>query len=262
MAKIAKRALKLHNEALDLVRLDRDLTMTEKELVIANYKPYADHNVTETNAFFTPIALAIAATIEMPNPDEYDGKVRILDLCSGIGILSFVYLHYSGYNTNDIKIVCVEYEEEFIEVGKKILPEATWIQGDILNPYVLEGQGKFDCFISNPPFMKMGEYKGTYTTSIVGMKVSEYGVVIVPQCNCPFLYSGQNQYTETRTPDYNKFEDAEMIKYSVSCIDTAEVIDDDDEPMKWDGVKVVTEVVIVEDLVKHPRTYPKPTFSK
>ena len=38
MAKIAKNKLKLHNEALDLVRLERDLTMTEKEFVLE--KPF------------------------------------------------------------------------------------------------------------------------------------------------------------------------------------------------------------------------------
>ncbi len=244
MAKITKRKLKLHDEALTLVRLDRDLNITEKEFVLEHYKPYATHNVTETNAFFTPLDLAMAATIEMPCPDEYPQAVRVVDLCAGVGMLSFAYYHYSGYNTRNVEIVCIELEEEYIEVGKKILPEATWIQGSILD-IDIESLGKFDCFISNPPFMKLGDYKGTYTTSKIGMSLAEYGVVIVPQCNCPFHYSGRTQYAEVDNQEYNKFEAAEGIRYSISSIDT-ESIDD----LKWDDVNVTTEVVIVDNLVE------------
>lgn len=259
---MSKQKLKLHNEALDLVRLYRPLMMQEKEFILANYKPYATHNVTQTNAFFTPMELAIAATIEMPNPDNLDGKVRILDLCAGIGALSFAYYYYSGYfcDRNDVEIVCVESEEEFVEVGKKILPEATWIQGDILDPDILKGHKDFDCFISNPPFMNMRGMKGTYTVSSIGVKLSKYGVMIVPQCNCPFKYSGQNQYSAKYSKDYNKFEDAKLIKFSVSCVDTEEVYDDDDEKMQWDGVEIITEIVIVEDLREQPRHYSTPAL--
>lgn len=262
MSKMSKQKLKLHNEALDLVRLDRELTMQEKEFVLASYKPYATHNVTETNAFFTPMVLAIAATIEMPNPDNSDKKVRVLDLCAGIGTLAFAYYHYSGYfcDRNKVEIVCVECEEEYVEVGKRILPEATWIQGDILDADILKNHGEFDCFISNPPFMNMRGMKGAYTVSAIGVKLSKYGVMIVPQCNCPFIYSGRNQYETAYNRDYDKFEDAELIKFSVSCIDTEEVYDDYDEKMKWDGVDVTTEIVIVEDLLLNPRHHPTPTM--
>ena len=119
MAKITKRKLKLHEEALDLVRLDRDLTMTEKEFVLENYKPYANHNVTETNAFFTPLELAMAATIEMPDPNEWASPVRIIDLCAGIGMLSFAYKHYSGYNTREVELVCVELEKNTSRSAKR-----------------------------------------------------------------------------------------------------------------------------------------------
>jgi len=243
MAKITKRKLKLHDEALELVRLDRGLTITEKEFVLENYKPYANHNVTETNAFFTPLELAMAATVEMPDPNEWAQPVRIIDLCAGIGMLSFAYKHYSGYNTRDVELVCVELEEEYVEVGKKILPEATWIHASILDLDTVS-LGSFACFISNPPFMKLGDYKGTYTTSKIGMGLARYGVVIVPQCNCPFRYSGQNQYTKEDNPEYRKFRDAENIMFSASCIDT-ESIDD----LKWDDVNVTTEVVIIDSLV-------------
>ena len=96
MAKISKRQLKLHQEALALVRSDKELSFGDKEFVLEHYKPHAEHNVTKTNAFFTPIELAMAATIEMPNPDEWASPVRILDLCAGIGMLSFAYYHHQA----------------------------------------------------------------------------------------------------------------------------------------------------------------------
>ena len=178
MAKMSKTKLKLHQEAMSLVRSNKELTMQEKEFILEHYKPYADHNVTDTNAFFTPMVLAQSATIEMPNPDEYDSPVRMLDLCAGVGMLSFAYYHYSGYDTRNVEIVCVELEEEYVEVGKRILPEATWIQGSIMDTTIFEELGKFDCFISNPPFMKLGQYKGTYTTSAIGMEKAKYGVIM------------------------------------------------------------------------------------
>jgi len=248
MAKITKNKLKLHNQALELVRSDKELTFAEKEFILENYKPYANHNVTKTNAFFTPLELAMASTIEMPNPDEHSQTVRVLDLCAGIGMLSFAYYHYSGYDTREVEIVCVELEEEYVEVGKRILPEATWINGSILDKELIDSLGQFDCFISNPPFMKLGNYKGTYTTSTIGLAQSKYGVIIVPQCNCPFKYSGQNQYNEEYNRDYNKFKDKELIRFSASCIDTETI-----EDMKWDDVNVTTEVVIVERLLENPR---------
>ena len=127
MSKLSKQALKLHNQALELVRSDKELTFAEKEFILQNYKPYANHNVTETNAFFTPIQLAMASTIEMPSPDEIERPVRILDLCAGIGMLSFAYYYYGGFDTRSVEVVCVELVEEYVEVGKRILPEATWI---------------------------------------------------------------------------------------------------------------------------------------
>ena len=120
------------------------------------------------------------------------------------------------------------------------MPEATWIHGSILDLDTV-GLGSFACFISNPPFMKLGDYKGTYTTSKVGMGLARYGVIIVPQGNCPFEYSGRNQFKEVDNRDYNKFLKAEGVSYSASCIDT-ESIDD----LKWDDVNVTTEVVIVD----------------
>lgn len=246
MAKISKIKLKLHQEALSLVRSDKELTMREKEFILENYKPDATHNVTSTNAFFTPMILAQSATIEMPNPDEYDKPVRILDLCAGVGMLSFAYYHYSGYDTRNVEIVCIEIEKEYVEVGKRILPEATWIQSDIMDKS-LDKLEEFDCFISNPPFMKIGPYKGTYTTSYIGMTKAKYGVVIVPQNNCPFIYSGKNQYKEVMNRDYNHFSDMTNIRFASSCIDTDTI-----EDLRWDNVKIVTEVVIVDFLEKLP----------
>jgi hypothetical protein len=258
MAKLSTMNSKNHQQAMDLVNIERPLTMTEKEFVLANYKPHAEHDVRKLQAFFTPMELAIAATIEMPNPDEYGRKIKVLDLCAGVGMLSFAYFHYSGMrlNTDNVELVCVEMTDEFIEVGKKVLPEATWIKADMFNlGHSVEIDTDFDCFISNPPYSIMGKSqilvgrRGAFLAGQIGMNFSEYGVMIILQNDCPFEYSGRDNYKETYNKDYQKVEDKALIRFAPSCVDTESVLDDNDEQVKWDGVKVKTEIVIVDSLV-------------
>ena len=264
MAKMSAAQDKNHHEAMELVNLERPLTMTEKEFVLANYKPHAEHNVRKLQAYFTPLELGIAATIEMPSPAEKtSGKIKILDLCAGIGMLSFSYLHYSGLavNADNTELVCVEMTEELARVGKRILPEATWIVADMFNLgnknsdnyYNVEIDDDFDCFISNPPFSRFGPShlvgrKGCYITAQIGLQFCEYGVMIVPKCNCPFEYSGRDNHKIVDNREYTTFSDKAKIEFKPSCVDTASVLDDNDEPVKWDDVNVDTEIVIVDPI--------------
>lgn len=255
MAKITKRQTKLHDEAMDLVNKVAELTFDQKEFILENYKPHANNNVTKVGAFYTPPELASVFTQEMPEPYELDRPVRILDLCAGIGNLSYSY-YWSNTFPYEPEIVCVELLEESVKVGKKILPQAKWIQGDITDPKLFMGpefKEKFDCVISNPPFgnIKVNghNWKAPYNVAKLMSHYGRYGVLILPQTLCPFKVSGfkdRNQYgfEEVYNKTYNSFSDINLVKFSPTCIDTQFASE------LWEEVALATEIVIVEKLGK------------
>ena len=53
---------------------------------------------------------------------------NIIDLCADIGILSLYAHHHKKCNGT-----CVELNPEYVRVGKKLLPEATWINASIFD---------------------------------------------------------------------------------------------------------------------------------
>jgi hypothetical protein len=50
------------------------------------------------------------------------------------------------------KIVAVESNPQFVAIGKRLLPEVTWVQGSIFDLSLLKSLGGFDIGISNPPY--------------------------------------------------------------------------------------------------------------
>lgn len=90
------------------------------------------------------------------------------------------------------------------KVGKKLLPEATWINGSVFDRQLIESLPYFDMAISNPPFGKIktgiGEnkkitlkYKGSefeFMAIEIASIIASRGVFILPQASTPFIYSG------------------------------------------------------------------------
>lgn len=59
-------------------------------------------------------------------------------LCAGIGVLSYAaQLECSDRSRCYADITCVELNPHYVEVGKKVVPEATWICADVLDPFCL-----------------------------------------------------------------------------------------------------------------------------
>ncbi len=116
------------------------LSFDDRLFVLEHWQEGANHINGAAGAFFTPQSLARDFALEVSGN-------TILDLCAGIGSLSFAAYHY-GAQMGSVppSITCVEINQDYIEVGKKILPEATWIQADALAlPADLAG---FDCAIA------------------------------------------------------------------------------------------------------------------
>jgi len=86
MGKLTKRQTAQHREACALLGKDT-LTNEEVTYIFNNWHEGADNNQTDLGAYFTPPDLASDLTIEARGD-------TILDLCAGIGVLSYASYHW------------------------------------------------------------------------------------------------------------------------------------------------------------------------
>jgi SAM-dependent methyltransferase len=239
MAKLTKPQTAAHKKACALLEKDV-LSFDDRLFVLDNWQEGATHINGAVGAFFTPQSLARDFALEV-------GGNTILDLCAGIGSLSFAAYHSRMHNEK-FAITCVEINPDYIEVGKKVLPEATWIRADALDlPANLTG---FDCAIANPPFGSVGQtthsprYSGSsfeYKVIDIASDRAEFGVFLIPQGSASFSYSGRQRFTETLSDKYLKFKQQTGIVLQPNCgIDTSVAL------KEWHGVCPVTEIVITE----------------
>lgn len=234
----------MHIEALALVDSDKKLTVDDRFFIAENYQPMANHNVGVAGIFFTPMSIAREMQIELLNKS----KKRVLDLCAGIGRLALQtwYTHISGGGDESIEIVCIENNPEFVRIGQRMLPEATWIRGDAFDEQTYEGLGRFDEVISNPPYgtkPKNGwlhKHPSQYMAAEIAMKFSDHGVFILPQSDCPFRMSGVQFFQQQTVDKYERFRRQTGVVLTHNCgIDTSAFEND------WQGTKIRTEIVLV-----------------
>lgn len=238
MSKLTKAQAKAHAEAVKLLTKET-LSHDERWFVLENWQESANHINSIAGAFFTPVGLARDFSIEV------SGK-RILDLCAGIGSLSYLYLLARQWERLVPDIVCVEKNPGYVEVGRKLLPEARWIEGDVF--CLPAGLGHFDCALSNPPFgatnkggLTAPRYTGNkfeYHVIDIASDYADYGTFIVPQMSAPFRYSGRSNYKRAEDQHYTDFRAKTGIDLGHSCgIDTSVYLRD------WRGVAPPTEIV-------------------
>jgi methylase of polypeptide subunit release factors len=240
MSKLTKQHAKLHAQACALLEKDV-LTHDERLFVLEHWQEGANHENTFTGAFFTPISLSRDFAIEVG-----DGKV--VDLCAGIGSLAFAVYHRNAWQSGQPEITCIEINPDYVAVGQKVLPEATWIVADVLSlPDSLSG---FDFAIANPPFGRIRQsgkaprYSGSdfeYKVIDVASDRAKDGVFLIPQSSSPFQFSGRRNYEATLTDKYTSFSKQTAIVLEANCgIDTSVSIEE------WHGVSIVTEIVLAD----------------
>lgn len=242
MAKLTKLEAKNHNLACELLK-KKKLTEDDKDFIFDNWHEGAKHINGTAGAFFTPSGLAFDM--------EFDicGK-RVIDLCAGIGMLSYAVATRSRWSHDDAKcpeIVCVEINPDYVEIGKKLVPEATWICGDVLDPILIASLGHFDAAYGNPPF---GNVKGSgnaprYTGSTFEFKVmdiasdiADTGTFLIPQESASFRYSGKVPHEHLNNGKFAPFFHQTRVNMDVGIgVDTACYLED------WKGVKPLCEIV-------------------
>lgn len=253
MTKISKFALNNHQKAMDLVELERDLTISEKEFILENFLEEAVVNINWSGAYFTGADLAWEFGLCVTdNPDNIDDRETVVDLCAGIGSLGFHLLQRFEH----IDLICVEMNEDFVKVGRKLLPNAKWICGSVSDPDVIDELLNLNICtaISNPPFGSVtsmrsipgNHYKGAqaaFKIAELALRVAKRATFILPNNCCPFMYSGQNTYKEVDNSAYTQFSKQTGIDMTVSCLDTVLLGEECDQKNHFRNTNITVEVV-------------------
>lgn len=242
MGRLTKAEARAHARAEELLSKDV-LTYDEKMFVLDNWHEGASHINASAGAFFTPTGLARDFAI-----DACGG--RTIDLCAGGGALAFHVFwraHYArGSRGRQTEIVCIERNPSYVEVGRKVLPEAEWICADVFD-FDFASLGHFHCAMANPPFgatPRAGSgprYTGrSFKFHLIDLAsdIADYGAFIIPQMSAPFEYSGVQCYRERKSADYLRFTEQTGIHLEAGCgVDCAYHRDG------WKGVAPNVEIV-------------------
>jgi predicted RNA methylase len=254
MRKLTREERQLHDRAEDLLwGSDKPLTHDEVQYVYQNWLPYASHAVEVSAAFFTPLDMARVVAIYAPQSG------RVLDLAAGIGVLSYAMMSRQNYGGAPVmgaykEIVAVEVNEGYIRVGKRLLPDVTWVQGNALEMSLWLELGRFDGAVSNPPFGRvLGNstidtrwlsYRGANDLMFaeIALRVAPAVTMILPTMSVPFEYQTRDGYFSHRERgEWTKFQKAlPGAVCNPSSWPTAEWDD------QWRGAKPATEIVTLE----------------
>ena len=241
MAKLTKAQIKAHDEAVALLAKDR-LNEDEREFVFANWQESATNVNSAAGAFFTPLDFAMHLALEV-------GPCRVIDLCAGVGILSYAILQHNARRLDGMEIVCLERNPQYVAVGRKLVPEARWIEGDVFDALDM-GLGRFDVAVSNPPFGNIKRSRNApgwtgkdfeFHVIDIASRLANFGVFILPQLSAGFNFSGRQFYERQTEGKAVEFQKKTGLFLEAGCgVDTSIFRD------QWRGVAPQCEIVTVD----------------
>lgn len=233
--KLSKEQSAAHLRARDLARSGKRLTSEEQEFILRNFHEGAEHLKGMAGAFFTPLDLALSLQIEVPP------GARVLDLCAGIGALSW------GSVETAEKVVCVESNPDYVAIGRGVVPEATWLNTSCFDLEAIAAHGPYDVVVSNPPFGRIREvdYRGAcdklgfhFKVIDVASRMAAWGVFILPANSLPFTL--RPNYATSHSKDYQRFNKITGLSLEPTAIDASFA---DEE---WRDAKVKCEVAVCD----------------
>lgn len=180
MAKLSKAELAAHRAAVALLESGRPLSLDDCHQVLEYWHEGAGGDQTAAGAFFTPCDMASDLLFEMPHHGTF------VDLCAGTGRLAYLAGGQGRFEPHRYsRIVCVERNPAYVAVGKRVLPDAEWICGDVLDPAVRRQIGQVDFAISNPPFgaITKSEHRAPrYHGQQFDLAVCDVAAAVAPSC--------------------------------------------------------------------------------
>jgi predicted RNA methylase len=257
MAKISKRLLKKHNQAVSLLE-QKNLAFDDIQNIFKDYHEGAGKMNNLISAHFTPtsIAISLVQNVRMNN---------FVDIGAGIGMLANTMVNQNFFqNKKGFTGICVEKCLEYYEVGKRLVPECIWLHGSIFDQDILDTinqimDGKKFSIISNPPYGSKSKgsnpemnYTGAsfeYKAMEIGAMLGAYdGAFLIPQNSAPFRITGVNPkgvYSEDyKTENYKKFVEQTNLEITPNNGFTTKINEGEEDG--WKDVSVVTEIAIVE----------------
>lgn len=241
------------------------------EYIYENYDPSMDDNVTERGVFFTPIGLAQDFNIFTHKSGH------IVDVCSGIGMLSYKLLCYAYYSNHIESLTLIEYNPKFTEIAKRLISplsaynsdnrivninfitadayaKETW--GNVISSLPLSANGKFNLMISNPPYGKLpASEKSKYYDHLKYLserelmavelctKYAKHGQFIMPPSSCECIFSGRPYYERRPSSKVDRLRKAlgedVFFHMEIDGIDCSIYRDE------WKNTKITTEVVSI-----------------
>jgi hypothetical protein len=244
MAKLSKAQMKQHREAEELLQLPR-LNDDQRQAVLDNWQEGAFHMNGAASAFFTPSGLALDLAL-MSGCNGYHNHekppCKVLDLCAGIGCLGLA----AWWRTcRHAEVTCVEINSDYVAVGRKLFPEAHWIEADINDLPAEIARGGFDVVLSNPPFGSMAKIKGprfsgedALAVVDIASDLADHGGFILPKGSLPFAYSGEHYYRgDVQSAKYERFNQLTGVELQCESIDCAYFADE------WHGIRPQVEAV-------------------
>lgn len=254
MSRLTKREIKDQRDLYNLAISGLSSQWWEREeqvdKIYENFHPSIIDNQTENGAFYTPYGLAQDCAVFTHRHGH------IVDVCAGIGMMAYRVKQMDSYDKKIKSITCIELNPKAVEIGKKLLPEANWICGNVFDLDLWQSltkdlpDNRFDIMISNPPFGKDMNKRTAPFLNMSGerdlmvlelaLRYAKGGYFILPSGSVPFKFSGERYYKNEpdrwmqRLKRFIKVN--EEFKFNMVCdgIDTSIYKDD------WKGLNGIS----------------------